>query len=257
MKRLAIALFLLSGLILALIIIVNSLTTGMAKTADEFLIAIGEGRVDTAMNYLSTGFRNTVSPDEFQAYLKTGGLDRYESAAWDSRSYSRSQGEVEGVVYLDDGSVQPLKLVFVQEAEEWRIQSIEAKLPGISPRTMEKNIPSLPTLEAMARSTLTLFGSCVKSGDFDPFQAYISALWQSRTSPARLLQAFKPFVDKQVDLAEFAAVPPVFSQPPTLDDNGVLRLTGYFPHEAGTLTFELSFTFEYPEWKLLGLNVSL
>lgn len=257
MKRLAIAFFLLSALILALVTIVNSLTTGMAKTADEFLIAVSEDRIDTAMNYLSTGFRNTVAPEEFKAYLKTGGLDKYEIATWDSRSYSRSQGEIEGVVYLDDGSVQPLRLVFVQEQDEWRIQSIEAKLPGISPRAMEKGIPPLSVLERMTTDTIGLFGQCVLSGDFDPFQAEISALWQSRTSPARLLQAFKPFVDRKMNLAEYASAPPVFSQPPALDEDGNLRIKGYFPHEAGTLAFDLTYTFEYPEWKLLGLNVSL
>lgn len=257
MKRIAAALILLASLILAMVMVVNSLTTGMAKTADEFLMAASEGRVDTAMNYLSTGFRNTVTPEEFRAFLRAGGLDRYRTAAWDNRNYSRSQGELEGVVHLEDGTVQPLKLVFVQEEDEWHIQSIEAPLPGITHHVAGKAIPALPTLERMASETMALFASCVKSGDFDPFQTTISTLWQSRTSPARLRQAFAPFVEKQVDLSQYAQVGPIFNQPPALDEDGVLHLTGYFPHEAGTLIFDFSFTFEYPEWKLLGLNVSL
>ncbi|MBU1247815.1 MAG: hypothetical protein KKB70_03880 [Proteobacteria bacterium] len=257
MKRIALALFLLSALILAMVMVVNSLTTGMEKNANEFFLTVSEGQLDTAMNYLSNGFRNTLDPEEFRAYLQSSGMDTFETSSWDSRSYARSQGEIEGVIYLQDGSVQPVRLLFVLEEDEWRIHSIEAHLPGITPTINIKRLPPLKFLEHMASKTVGLFGKNVSTGDFDPFYRTISALWQSRTSPDQLLEAFKPFVDNHVDLSEFAQVPPVFNEPPLIDSGGVLRLRGYFPHEAGTLSFDLSFTYEYPEWKLLGLNVSL
>ncbi len=257
MKRTAIALFLLACLILAIIIVVNSLTTGMAENADEFFLAVSEGQLDTAKNYLSTSFRNSVDPEEFRAYLQSGGLDHYETSAWDSRSYSGSQGKLKGVVYLQDGSLLPIQMVFVQEQNEWHIHSIEVSLPGISPHPAKKSIPPLSNLKFMVLSTTQLFGSCVLSNDFTPFYSQVSALWQSRTSPARLLQAFQPFVDNNIDLSKYGHIGPTFSESPLIDEQGILLLKGYFPHEAGTLSFDLSYTFEYPEWKLLGLNVSL
>ncbi len=257
MKRAAIAIFLLACLILAIVMVVNSLTTGMTKNAEEFFLAVSEGQLDTARNYLSTSFRNSVDPAEFRAYLQNGGLDRYETSTWDSRSYSGSQGKIAGVVYLQDGSHLPIKMVFVQEKSEWHIHSIEVSLPGISPHTVKKSIPPLNKLEFMASSTIKLFGNCVLTNDFTPFYSQVSALWQSRTSAARLLQAFQPFVDNNIDLSKYDHVDPTFSETPLIDEHGTLLLKGYFAHETETLSFDLRYAFEYPEWKLLGLNVSL
>jgi hypothetical protein len=257
MKRFVLILVVLLALATGLLLAVNSMTSGMSRNADEFFLAARDRHIDTAMNYLSTGFRNSVTPSEFSAWLHAGGLDRFEASTWDSRSFSASQGEITGAILLDDGSVLPVNVVFVKEGEEWRIHSIDARFPGVSPRAPGKGIPSLNYLESLVSKTVAQFGSSTASGEFDGFYRSVSALWQSRTSPARLRQAFEPFVSGGVDLAELATARPVFSEPPRIDEEGRLHLVGYFPHESRELRFDLSYTFEYPEWKLLGLNVTL
>lgn len=257
MKRLALLLAVLAALVFGPLLAVNSLTSGLGRSADEFFVAVREERLDTAMNYLSTGFRNNVTPSEFEAWLAAGGMDRFEASAWDSQDLSSSQGELGGVIFLDDGSVLPLEISFVYENEQWRIHAIEARLPGISPHSPARAIPPLRQLESLATTTMARFGGSVASQDFESFYQNISALWRSRTSPARLRAAFEPFMTGKVNLIELSQVTPVFSEPPFMDAEGRLRLVGYFPHELTVLTFDLTYTFEYPEWKLLGLNVAL
>lgn len=257
MKRFATILFLLSALVLGLLVVVNSLTSGLAKNADEFFSAVRDQRIETARNYLSDGFRERITPSEFEAWLAASSLDRYASSSWDSRTFLGSQGEIRGTIYLENGTVLPAQLVFVNQDDQWRIHSIDVALPGVTPRPGPKAIPALGVLQSLVTQTINRFGESTTSDDFDSFYSSISALWQSRTSPARLRAAFEPFIESGEDPARFATVAPVFSQPPRLDEEGRLHLTGYFPHEAATLGFDLTFTYEYPEWKLLGLNVSL
>jgi hypothetical protein len=242
---------------LAGLLVVNNLTTGMSQNADSFFQTVRDGRFDTAYNYLSKGFRNTVSPEELRAFLRRGSLDRYMTSVWTSRSYVGDSGELEGTIYADDGSVTPLVLTFVREEGEWRIHFIDARLPGLARREITKDLPDQEVLERMASDTANLFAEAVEQKDFHQFHASISALWASRISPEELLEAFEPFISKQVDLTGFDQISPVFSEPPTVNADGVLVLKGYFPHERGTLRFRMEFVFEYPEWKLRGIDMRI
>ncbi|MGE4292691.1 MAG: hypothetical protein AB7E32_10830 [Desulfovibrio sp.] len=247
----------LAALALVGLLVVNNLTTGMSENADAFFQSVREGRFDTAYNYLSKGFRNTVSPAELQAFLRRGSLDRYMTSAWTSRSYTGDSGELEGTIYAEDGSVTPLVLTFVKESDEWRIHFIDARLPGLARKEITKTLPDQELLERMAADTAMLFAEGIEQKDFHPFHAAISTLWSSQVSPEELLEAFAPFIAKHVDLTGYDQISPVFSEPPTINADGVLVLKGYFPHERGLLRFRMEFVFEYPEWKLRGIDMRI
>ncbi|MEF2146194.1 MAG: hypothetical protein V3573_12180 [Desulfovibrionaceae bacterium] len=255
MTRFFSILALLAGLALAAFLVVNNLTTGMTESADSFFQSVREGRFETAYNYLSKGFRQTVSPEELQAFLRRGALDRYQTSAWTSRNYSGDTGELEGTIYSVEGAVTPLSLTFVREEGEWRIHFIDARLPGLARKEITKDLPDQETLEIMVRDTVSQFSHAVVSADFAEFHTQISALWASQISPDELLAVFRAFIDMGKDLTGYDQLDPVFSEPPAIDQDGVMVLKGYIPHERGLLHFRLEYVFEYPEWKLLGINI--
>lgn len=236
---------------------VNNLTTGMSENADAFFQTVRDGHFDTAYNYLSKGFRNTINPEELRAFLRRGSLDRYMASTWTSRSYHGDSGELEGTIYADDGSVTPLTLDFVREEGEWRIHFIDARLPGLARHEITKDLPDQEVLERMASDTEKLFAEAVEQKDFHTFHAAVSRLWASQASPEELLEAFTPFVERKVDLTGYDQIAPVFSEPPTINADGALVLKGYFPHERGPLRFRMEFVFEYPDWKLRGIDMRI
>lgn len=257
MTRLLALFALLSAIALAMLLVVNNLTSGMPESANSFFQTVREGRFDTAYNYLSRGFRNTVSPEELRAFLRRGSLDRYMTSAWTSRSYNGDSGELEGTIYADDGSVTPLALSFVREEGEWRIHFIDAQLPGLARKEINKDLPDKEVLDRMAADTAKLFAEAVEQKDFHQFHSSISALWASSIGPDDLLEAFQPFISKMVDLTGYDQAPPVFSEPPVVNAEGTLVLKGYFPHERGALRFRMEFVFEYPDWKLRGIDMRI
>ncbi len=257
MKRLALILTLLSAIVLLFVFVINSMNFGLKETADTFFTALGKKQIKVARTLISTEFRHALSAEEFASYIHSSGLDRYKTAVWEPPSYAHKQGELKGIVHLQDGAVQPIQLFFVKEGKNWYIHSIEAKISGFSPQIDSEKIPPLPVLRTMISTTVQCFGKCVLNNNFEAFYAEISALWQSKTSAAKLLQSFQAFVEQKVDLSAYTVVSPKLSESPRIDEDKKLQLKGYFPHEKGTLYFQLIFIFEYPKWKLYGLNVSL
>jgi len=257
MTRIFSLLAFLAALILAALLVVNNLTSGMAENADAFFQTVRDGRFETAYNYLSKGFRNTISPQELRAFLRRSSLDRYMTAAWTSREYDGDSGQLEGTLYADDGAVTPLALTFVREEEQWRIHFIDARLPGLARREITKDLPEQEVLERMASDTVELFADAVRQKDFHRLHGEVARLWASRVTPEELMQAFAPFMKKDLDMTGYDQVAPVFSEPPVINAEDTLVLKGYFPHERGPLRFRMEFVFEYPEWKLRGIDMRL
>lgn len=247
----------LAALVLGGFLLVGNLTSGMSENANAFFQTVRDGQFDTAYNYLSKGFRNTVTPRELRAFLRRGSLDRYMTSAWTSREYDGDTGLLKGTLYAQDGTVTPLELTFVRENEDWRIHFIDARLPGLARREITKDIPDQEMLERMASDTAALFAEAVRLKDFHRFHDEIARIWACRATPEELMEAFAPFLAGKSDLTGYDQVAPVFSEPPVINAEDALVLKGYFPHERGPLRFRMEFVFEYPEWKLRGIDMRI
>lgn len=257
MKRIIIILASLAVITLVAAMAVNSITTGMTENAEGFFTAVRQGRMDTAYNHLSQGFKSTISPEELRTYLRRSDLDRYKAAAWDQRDYSGSTGTLAGIVFAEDGTAQPVRLTFIKPGDHWLIHSIDATLPGLARHQITKSVPELEDLSTMTKDTLTDFAHAVNAADFIPFHEQVSAMWQAKAKPGDMLLTFQPFVDSGADLTIYEQVEPAFSEPPVINAKGELVLKGYFPHEAGGMRFDMTYVFEYPAWKLSGLDLSI
>ena len=97
----------------------------------------------------------------------------------------------------------------------------------------------------------------MKAKDFTVFYRRISKLWQDQTTKEQLLNLFKSFSDKKIDLILLEGKIPDFYKKPLIDDNGWLVLQG--KHEAFPyyVDFILSYTYEDTAWKLAGINVDV
>lgn len=72
---------------------------------------------------------------------------------------------------------------------------------------------------------------------------------------AELARLFEP-VRAGLDMAQVLVIEPVVTRGPLLDEQGLLRLTGFFPFSNYQLAFDIAYEAAEREWKLYGLSVA-
>lgn len=101
-------------------------TMGVVKAADTFVEAARGADINKLKPLLSSEFIASTSDEALLEFLKAQGLDDGRSASWSSRSVeNNATGEVEGEVTLGSGSKVRIKIHFVKENDEWKVQRID------------------------------------------------------------------------------------------------------------------------------------
>ncbi len=257
MKKLVIGLAIAVALIAVIVAAVFYLTSDVTRAGDRFFALIGEGKAKDAYQSAAQEFRAATSEAQFLAYLKSSAIADYESATWASRSISNNVGELEGSLKLKGGGTVPIKVKLVKESGEWKILSIEKSQAGIVTEAGSPTLPGDPELASMTSSALRLLGRAINTKDFRDFYNACSKMWQGQTTPEALKEAFKSFIDQNLDLSVIEGKTPEFAGKPSIDNSGRLILKGSYPVQPVRLNFTLKYITENKEWKLIGVNVSM
>ena len=99
------------------------------------------------------------------------------------------------------------------------------------------------------------FAIAVKAEDFTVFYRRISKFWQNQITKEQLLNEFKSFIDKKIDLTVLDGKKPEIYKKPILDKNGWLKLQGKYEAFPLLVEFNLEYVHEDSVWKLVGINV--
>ena len=119
-------------------------------------------------------------------------------------------------------------------------------------------IPEGDELQEMTQKTLIDFNDAVQAGDFTDFFQTISKLWQRQSSPSKLRDTFKVFVDKKIDIGAVRTMEANFTSKPRVDDSKGFKeliLEGNYATSPTATRFELKYTPEGKNWKLTGIMV--
>ncbi len=121
-----------------------------------------------------------------------------------------------------------------------------------------KTVPPLHMLEKLIDSTLHDFSLSVKHADFSYLYDHISKIWKAQTSKEKFHQIFKSFIDQKIGVDNLIQKQPVLNEQPTIDKDGFLTLSGYYPSPNNTiLFFDLDYTYEYPNWVLSRIKINV
>jgi hypothetical protein len=226
-------------------------TSTAAKSADEFLALLGQGKVVEAYNAGSSSLRSRQDQQAFEASMKQLGVLDYASSSWTKRDVENNVATLVGAVTTKAGGTIPLTAVLVKEGSDWKVQSL------VSGVTNKKTPPTDQEAKQLAKDSLLAFNQAVKAKDFTAFHASVAALWKRETTAEKLQAVFQEFITKQVDIGGIRDVEPVFDDPPSLDNDERYVLKGYFPTKPSRVKFDLKYTYEHPDWKLVGINVQV
>lgn len=157
-----------------------------------------------------------------------------------------------------------LKIDKAPTASEMTLDGIVFKKSGGSSNTTSEAKPEIPgndKLQTLVKTTFLDFGDAVQSGDFSDFHKKTAKVWRDDSSPEKLAEAFKTFVDEKEDYNFKKAVTPMdatFSPAPALEKVAgldALVVKGHYPTKPQRANFELKYTMEDGTWKLIGINI--
>ena len=141
-----------------------------------------------------------------------------------------------------------------------RFAMLAALLMGamfVSAPAHAQKVPDKAGQEVIIKETLMTFNDANVTGNYTVLNAKLSKPFREQFPPERLKEVFKEFAAKHIDIAVVAAKTPVPSQEPTVTDNGILKLYGYFDTSPSRVNYQLEFIMSDGEWKAIKINVDL
>ncbi|PSJ56628.1 hypothetical protein C7I85_24010 [Mesorhizobium soli] len=122
---------------------------------------------------------------------------------------------------------------------------------------MEPPLPiSLEQALYLIRSTLLTLNDANRSGNYTVLHDLAAPDFQAQNSAADLGENFSDLRRRNFDLYGAALLAPQFTETPALDQNGLLRLVGYFPTKPQQIKFDLVFQVVGGQWRLIAIAVA-
>jgi len=245
------------AIIAVIIALVFGMTSGVVKASDEFLALLGSGKIPEAYQSTSPSLRAQQTQEAFEKTVKDLGLTDFASASWSSRGFTNDQGHVEGTVTTKTRGSIPLRMDLMKESGTWRVYSLSAPRAGAAVENRGRTLPSDTELKALVLDSLMTFNKGIQAKSFVEFHKGISIVWQKQITAEQLAEAFRSFVEKELNLAPIQGLTPAFDTPPSVNSDGVLILAGAYPSEPKKVHFTLKYVAENFAWKLIGINVEI
>jgi hypothetical protein len=108
----------------------------------------------------------------------------------------------------------------------------------------------------LIRSTLLTLNDANRSGNYTVLRDLAAPDFQTRNNAADLALIFTDLRRRNFDLYGAALLAPQLTAVPALEQNGMLRLTGYIPTQPMQINFDLLFQNVNNQWRLFGISVA-
>lgn len=247
----------LGALVVIAISVIVFLTSGMSDTADKFFIAAKLNNYKEAYSYLSEDFKESTSVKELEVYLHNNAFNNYKESNWDSRSVNGGRGELKGSISTTSGGVIPVTLGFIKGDSDWKIYSISKPTSGLHEETEVGNLPSEKEQIQLVSKAMHVFAVSISEKSMNKMFNYVSSLWQRQYSIDKFEEAFGSFYQLGDSLLILDQYSPKFTDKATIDENGVLKISGLYPTNPNQVIFEQKYIYEGIGWKLLGFNIQI
>ena len=240
--------------------------------ANEFLTQIGSDKVQEAYDSTAFAFQAGQTFRSFQASVKDLGLTQTSQVRWKQPESKDKEVDLAGDVVVGTGKTLPVTLKLIEERGQWRVFGLVTPKPDDPSRKTQfslvgkgaafnaadnHEVPAPAVLQRLVEESLIQFNEAIQKKNFEDFYNYVSLAWQGQLTPKRLQSAFQPFIDNAVNVGSVRSLIPTFDSPPEVNSEGLLILSGHYQSNPYKIYFDLRFTYEFPHWKLFGVDVQL
>jgi hypothetical protein len=159
----------------------------------------------------------------------------------------------------DGGGVEPMsaELQPTSQAPPAPAQTAQLPAPEEPPpeQAVQLPIPKVDGLVMLIRRSLNALNHGNKTNNYSVLRELSASDFQAANSGAQLSEAFTEIRNRHVDLLAVNAINPRLLREPWIDDEGRLRLSGFFPSRPEQINFDLVFKAENGRWRLFGIAV--
>ncbi len=245
------------GVFILAIVAIFFFTADMVTSADEFFAAVKDRDMKKAYTYLSEDFQASTNQADLEAYLEKNLIHKFKEASWESRSINGGRGHLVGSITTESGGVVPITLDFVKGDNGWKIYSIQKPSSGIQEESSPIQIPSEQEQIQLVAEAMHIFADSVNDQSMAKFHSHVSNLWQQQFTIEKFDEAFGEFYNIGVDLTILDNYSPQFKSKPSIDENGVLIISGYYPTKPNQVHFVQKYIYEGLGWKLMGFSTNI
>jgi hypothetical protein len=135
----------------------------------------------------------------------------------------------------------------------------KAKAPAATPKSAEARAPAVPhpnQLMILIRSTLLAANHANLTGNYTVLRELGTPDFQQTNNSARLAEIFRDLRNKNIDLSPIAVLDAKLVRQPSINSNGQLRLSGFFPSRPEQVNFDLAFIMMGGRWRLHGMALN-
>lgn len=122
--------------------------------------------------------------------------------------------------------------------------------------TARPRVPAPDTLRILIRITLIALNQANQTGNYTVLRDLAAPDFSSANSAAKLVEAFADLRRRNVDLSPMVLIEPMLVRPATINDQNMLRITGFFPTHPERINFDLVFQPVQGQWRLFGLSAN-
>ena len=108
----------------------------------------------------------------------------------------------------------------------------------------------------LVRSALLALDQANKTGNYTVLRDLGAPGFQVNTA-ARLAEIFASQRNDKLDLSGVAVIDPQLTMLPEIEQNGMMRMTGFFPSVPSQVNFDLVFAPVDGQWRLFGISVKV
>jgi hypothetical protein len=122
-------------------------------------------------------------------------------------------------------------------------------------RAAIQNPGDAETITILLRTTLVALHQANLSGNYTVLRDISAPGFQAKNSAADLSMIFASLRQQGIDLSTVVLLDPHFSQPPSIDDQNMLRLTGALPTKPAPVAYDLLFQPVNGLWRVFGISL--
>jgi hypothetical protein len=128
----------------------------------------------------------------------------------------------------------------------------KADVKAKQPVAAKPAMPDVNKLAILIQTAVVALSQANLTGNYSVLHALAAPEFQKDNPPAKLAETFADLRGKGIDLTPIIIFSPILLKEPTIDDKGVMRLTGYYKTAPQRVHFDLLYQFT-DQWRLLGI----
>lgn len=128
----------------------------------------------------------------------------------------------------------------------------------LSTEGLAKNRPSIPDgykINLLIRTTIIAVNQANMTGNYSVLRELGAPGFQAANTAAQLAENFAKQRKSKFDLSPILFFDPKLVEKPSIEESGMLRLTGFFATRPQQVNFNLVFEYVDGEWRYFGLGI--